>query len=313
MSAPVHYVCQITAEQCADLKRLLEERGWELGEAPYTFFRAAKEKTTVFAYTSGKLVVQGKGMTDFVQFLLEPEILHEFSFGLEAETAELPLDCRPHIGVDESGKGDFFGPLCVAAVYTDETSVEALQKMKVRDSKAIPSDAEIARIAASIRTAVQGRFSVLVLKPETYNNLYGRIGNLNRLLAWGHARVIENTLEKVPDCPRALSDQFGNERLIKNALMERGRKIVMEQRTKGESDIAVAAASILARDAFVHGVKQLEQILRLPLPKGASAAVKEAGAKILAEQGKEKLCMVCKTHFKTYRELTGEANEEEKC
>ncbi|MBQ6353287.1 MAG: ribonuclease HIII, partial [Lentisphaeria bacterium] len=132
-------------------------------------------------------------------------------------------------------------------------------------------------------------------------------GNLNRLLAWGHARVIENLLEQVPECPRMLSDKFGNEVLIKRALMERGRKITLQQRTKAESDVAVAAASILAREAFLRGMGALGDELRVELPRGAGSQVTLAGRKLLAERGPEIFERCAKLHFKTWTDLQMEA------
>jgi ribonuclease HIII len=145
-----------------------------------------------------------------------------------------------------------------------------------------------------------------MLMPETYNRLYNSIGNLNRLLAWGHARVIENLLELRPECPRMLSDKFGDERLIRNALMERGRQINMEQMVRAESDVAVAAASILARDGFLSGMKKLEEISGRELPKGASALVKSCAAEIFAQQGGEIFRKIAKLHFKTWNEISGQ-------
>ena len=244
------YVCTVDSVQMEDLRQYCISHGWEMKTQQYAHFKAVGDKINVVAYNSGKLTVQGAGAQDFVEFVLEPEILHDYRFSIPEELfdkEEQVFDFSPHIGVDESGKGDFFGPLIIAGVFIDEESGEKLSKTKVRDSKLIKSDKEIAAIASQIREITRGRFAVVTLRNQTYNELYAKIGNLNRLLAWGHARVIENVLEKVPDCPRALSDKFGADFLIRNALMEKGRKIILEQRTKGESDLAVAAASILAK------------------------------------------------------------------
>ena len=297
------FVCTLTPEQRADLKRFMEERGWEFQDAPpYAEFRAAHERVTVVCYSSGKLVAQGKGTADFVSFVLEPEILHSFAF--TATEAEVAADeITPHGGVDESGKGDFFGPLAVAAVYVDAATAPQLRQLGVCDSKLVKSSSRIFELAKGIRSVVNGGFALLVLKPETYNRLYANIGNLNRLLAWGHARVIENLLEQVPSCPRMLSDKFGNEVLIKRALMERGKKIVLQQRTKAESDVAVAAASILAREAFLRGINALSDELRASLPRGAGAQVTQVGRKLLAERGAEVFGRCAKLHFKTWTEL----------
>ena len=260
------------------------------------------------AYSSGKLVVQGRGTADFVSFILEPEILHFFSFSAASAAADAE-ELAPHGGVDESGKGDFFGPLAVAAVYVDEVTAPKLRQLGVCDSKLVKSSAKIHELARGIRGIVNGGFALLLLKPETYNRLYEQIGNLNRMLAWGHARVIENLLEQVPACPRMLSDKFGNEILIKRALMERGKKITLQQRTKAESDVAVAAASILAREAFLRGMGALSDELRLELPRGAGSQVKTAGRKLLAERGEEVFRRCAKLHFKTWAELQMEAKQ----
>ena len=222
------YVTTIDAKQLADLQKYFAEHGWELKEQQYAHFKAVGDKVNVVAYMSGKLTVQGANSQDFVEFVLEPEILQDYRFSVPEELLseeKETLDLAPHIGVDESGKGDFFGPLVIAGVFIDEASGEKLAQTKVRDSKLIKSDREIKELAAQIREITEGRFAVVTLRNQTYNDLYRRIGNLNRLLAWGHARVIENVLDKVPDCPRALSDKFGADFLIKNALMEKGRKI----------------------------------------------------------------------------------------
>ena len=301
------FVCTLTAEQRSDLRRLMEERGWEFQSTPpYAEFRAAHDRVTVVAYTSGKLVAQGRGTADFVSFILEPEILRSFAFTAAAATADAE-EMTPHGGVDESGKGDFFGPLAVAAVYVDETTSPRLRQLGVCDSKLVKSSAKIYELARGIRGIVNGGFALLVLKPETYNRLYSQIGNLNRLLAWGHARVIENLLEQIPSCPRMLSDKFGNEVLIKRALMEKGRKITLQQRTKAESDVAVAAASILAREAFLRGMGALSDEFRMEFPRGAGGQVTKFGRKLLAERGEEVFPRCAKLHFKTWSELQTEA------
>ena len=300
------FVCTLTAGQRADLRDFMEERGWEFqSPPPYSEFRAVHDRTSVVCYSSGKLVVQGRGTSDFVSFILEPEILHSFAFTAASGAADAE-ELTPHGGVDESGKGDFFGPLAVAAVYVDDATAPLLRQLGVCDSKLVKSSAKIFEMARGIRGIVNGGFALLVLKPETYNRLYAQIGNLNRMLAWGHARVIENLLEQIPSCPRVLSDKFGNELLIKRALMERGRKITLQQRTKAESDVAVAAASILAREAFLRGMGVISDELRVELPRGAGSQVKNTGRRLLAERGPEVFTRCAKLHFKTWTELQTE-------
>lgn len=299
------YVNALDKEQIAQLHDILSAQGWKFDSVPYAYWRARKEKVNVVAYCSGKLTAAGQGYGDFVQFILEPEILHEARFGYEEQLAEVenPRMFLPHAGIDESGKGDFFGPLVIACCYTDEKTSRTLLKAGVADSKTIGSDKAIARLAELIRQTAAGQYAIVAIGPEAYNRLYGSFQNLNRLLGWGHAKVLENLLEKVPGCPRAISDQFGNPANVRRALQERGRRIELEQHPKAEADIAVAAASILARDEFVRRLDELSQRFGIVFPKGASPAVKEAGREFCAKHGKEMLGQVAKLHFKTAGEL----------
>ncbi len=211
-------------------------------------------------------------------------------------TASHPRNRIERIGIDESGKGDYFGPLVIAAVFVDGTTQGELKLMEVRDSKKI-SDGRILELAPDIKTICP--HSIIAIGPKKYNELYSKIKNLNRLLAWGHAKALENLLERGVACERAISDQFGDERLILNALQEKGRKIVLEQRTKAESDLAVAAASVLARAEFLIRLKQLSGEVGTTLPKGASPAVERAARMIIKKHGQERLGSVAKLHFKT--------------
>ena len=207
------------------------------------------------------------------------------------------------IGIDESGKGDYFGPLVIAAVHVTPRLEEDLKALNVRDSKKI-ADSVIRTLEVDIKTLC--RHSVIAIGPERYNELYKQIRNLNRLLAWGHAKALETLLEQVP-CERAIADQFGDERLILNALQEKGRKITLEQRHKGEEDIAVAAASIVARAEFVRRLERLAAQWGVPLPKGASQAVELAAKAVVKKHGQDGLAKVAKLHFKTTKAVLGEA------
>lgn len=301
---PTSYVCEIDQQQANTLSEILERKCWNFKEAPYAHWQASLDKTTVTAYQSGKLTIQGRGTEELVLFVIEPEILKKASWGYESSSVQVeevrPEEpFRPHAGIDESGKGDFFGPLVVACVYVDESTREALEKSGVKDSKAIKSDARIFKIAEIIRKTVKGRYSVVAIGPEAYNRLYDKMRSLNRMLAWGHARALENLLEKVPDCQMALADKFGDEKLIQNALMKSGDEIELIQKTKAESDIAVAAASILARAEFVRRMEKLGEPLDLVIPKGASAKVEEVARGILSKHGEAQLRNMVKAHFKT--------------
>ena len=207
-----------------------------------------------------------------------------------------PRNAIERIGIDESGKGDYFGPLVIAAVFVDATTQGELRLMEVRDSKKL-SDGRVLEMAPDIKTICP--HSVIAIGPQKYNELYAKIKNLNRLLAWGHAKALETLLERGITCERAISDQFGDERLILNALQEKGRKIGLEQRPKAESDLAVAAASILARAEFLIRLKRLSSEVGTTLPKGASPAVELAAKMVIKKHGQDRLGSVAKLHFKT--------------
>jgi ribonuclease HIII len=206
---------------------------------------------------------------------------------------------EPHFGFDESGKGDFFGPLVIAGVYVDPGIARKLLDAGVQDSKRIGSDARIRTLAQTIRKTASGLADTVLIGPARYNELYEKFGNLNKLLGWGHARVIENLLAKKPDCPRALSDQFADARVVEQSLLRHGRKIEIEQRTRAESDIAVAAASILAREAFIGWLDRRGKELELHLDRGASPEVRATAEKLVAEKGPEILRELAKVHFRT--------------
>ena len=281
------------------LRVLLESRGWELKDAPYMIFNAKKEKVSVCAYQSGKLTVQGKDSADFVEFLLEPEILRERMFEKANAAAEDSRPFAPHAGMDESGKGDFFGPLVTAAVYVpDEKSARELLKLGVKDSKLIKNDKTILAIAGKIRALLGDRMGMVTIGPEAYNRLYPRFPSLNHLLAWAHARALENLLGNEPQCTSALADKFGDESLILRALKEKGRRIHLDQRTKAESDIAVAAASIMARAQFVRMMEKLGEEAGTVLPKGAGPAVDEIAASLFEKGGRPLLEKTAKLHFR---------------
>ena len=305
MSEPGSFTFKIDARQAEKLRGLLEAQGFTFREVPYTLYAAQKQKLTVNAYTSGKLLVQGKGAKEFVEFTIEPEIVGVAKLGYDE--VHNPEMFQPHLGIDESGKGDFFGPLVIAGVYVEGDLPRQLLDLGVKDSKLITSDKKALEMADAIKELITlDRFNVIVLSPEKYNQLYVQFRNLNSLLAWGHATVIENLLTRWPSCPRALSDKFAHESLIKRALKEHGKKIVLEQKTKAESDIAVAAASIMARAGFLTRLKYLGEKLGVTLPKGASAQVKAVAREIFQKHGSDTLKSVCKFHFKTFKEVTGQ-------
>jgi ribonuclease HIII len=300
------FTIKLTDEQQKKLIALLRSSSYSPVEVPHTQIAVDAGACRINLYHSGKCLVQGKGAEEWITFTLEPAVLGEARLGYEA--VHDPESVQPHMGIDESGKGDFFGPLVIASVYTDAKTVEILKELGARDSKKISSDRVALQLASEIRKKLDGKFAIVTIGPEAYNRMYAEIGNVNRLLAWGHARAIENLLEKVPDCPRALSDKFGPANRIERALMEKGKKIKMDQRTKAESDPAVAAASILARAGFLNALRKMEKDFSIEtVPKGCSAKVKEIAKELVAHKGPGILLKTCKCHFRTTDEVL-EAN-----
>jgi len=299
------YTHALTQEQVAKLRALLEESGFEFAPKEWTIFFAQKNKLSVAVYEKGpKVLVQGRGIEEFVQFELEPKIFGEAKLGYEE--VHLPEMFEPHLGVDESGKGDFFGPLVISGVYVDRGIARKLLDASVVDSKRISSDARIRTLADTIRKTSQGLTETVLIGPAKYNELYEKFENLNRLLGWGHARVIENLLARKPGCPRSLSDQFADARVIKESLMRHGRNIVIEQRPRAESDIAVAAASIMAREGFINWLDRKSKELGVRLGRGVSPGVKEIAKKLVEMSGPEGLREVAKVHFRTAHEIAPE-------
>ena len=211
----------------------------------------------------------------------------------------------PIIGTDESGKGDYFGPLVSAGVYVDEQTAKELVTCGVKDSKNL-SDKENLRLARKITKICKSRFVIIEISPERYNLLYEQFKkekkNLNTLLAWGHAKAIEEILSKV-DCEVAIADQFADERFILGKLQEKGKKLRLIQMHKAEQNIAVAAASILARARFLEKLSKLSNEYKIDLPKGASQTVVKNAKKFVDVHGKESLRKVAKLHFKTTNEV----------
>ncbi|MGA0846628.1 MAG: ribonuclease HIII, partial [Luteolibacter sp.] len=299
------HTAPLTPQQAELLRCLLKERDYEFTERPHAMFSARHGKLNVTVYHKGpKVLIQGKGTREFIEFTLEPEILRRAGMGYE-EVLD-PEQFEPHFGIDESGKGDFFGPLVIAGVFTDSALARALIEIGVTDSKLIKSSAQIRRLAAEIRAVPGVTCEVVSIGPARYNELYATFKNLNRLLAWGHARVIEMLIARRPDCPRALSDQFARREVLERALRDKGLQIQLDQRTGGESDVAVAAASILARERFVDWMEKTSAAGGVKLPFGASAAVVTAGREVVKKHGAEALGKVAKLHFRTTQQVLGD-------
>jgi ribonuclease HIII len=314
-----------------ELRRQIREQLKELHPADsreeqycdYSYrFVNGEERITVRQYTNGKLQFQGVGGDLYKNILgavialynskypnaklsVEHYIRYEPKENLESFGKlheEIPF---PHIGTDESGKGDYFGPMVVAGVWLDEFAAARLEAAGVKDSKLL-SDSRCQDLAAEIRIACNGKSIEVEMPPERYNELYDQFKkegkNLNHLLAWGHARAIESLLEKNP-CSYAVADQFGNERFILSKLMEKGKRLQLIQTPKAERYTAVAAASILARDRFLSRMEKLSQEYGILLPKGASDLVIQPALDIIKKRGIDELRKIAKLHHKTTQKI----------
>lgn len=289
------YSQKITPLQAAKVKDLLLDLNAVFDVVQYSLWRAKTSTFQAIYYTSGKLLIQGK---DIEKVAIEVDKVLGLNSFIEKPNL---IDCNEekYIGTDESGKGDFFGPLVVAGVQVDKDNKQKFIDLGIKDSKKL-DDKKILMLANQIKA--NSVHSVVVITPVKYNELYFKFNNLNKLLAWGHARAIENILEKSP-CNYALADKFGDESLIKNALMQKGRSIVLNQMVRAESDIAVAAASVLARAEFVKRMQELELKYELQLSKGASDKVIEQAKTFISKYSFGRLNEIAKMHFKTVNEL----------
>jgi ribonuclease HIII len=290
---PSPYIVEFDLSLTETLESVLQERGFSFSHPPHTRFQAKGQGVNVTLYNSGKLVVQGRDMQEFIEYTLEPEVLKSFSYKYEH------IDVKPHIGVDESGKGDFFGPLVVAGVYASQEQIEALKKIGVKDSKKL-KDAAISKMAYQIKKVCP--HAVLTLRPEKYNELYTNFGNLNQLLGWGHATIIEK-LVKESGCHEVIIDKFASEHVVETALRKKGVSIQLTQITQGERDLIVAAASIIARSTFVYAMEDLSKEWGLKFPKGVSSKTHQIGREFVQKHGAPLLGKVSKLHFKTAQEV----------
>jgi ribonuclease HIII len=307
----------------ADQPRLLEQfrgrQGSDLLPGPYESWRVklshGGSQATAIMYQSGKLVIAGLApafdeavaIVEAVGKPVAPK--RPPARPATSAAAEAPSETEPHIGTDEAGKGDFFGPLVTAGVYVDERTAKLLRTLGVRDSKLV-GDRELRVLATNIRNVVdEEKRAVIVLAPKRYNELYSQMRsegkNLNTLLAWAHTRVIEDLIQHGLQPKFILSDQFGDKRYIENRLLVDTRLsgVPVIQMHRAEADVAVAAASILARDAFLRWIDQTGKALGLTVPKGASPKVIGTAKLLVSRVGADGLKDYAKVSFKTMQKV----------
>ncbi|MDR2983003.1 MAG: ribonuclease HIII [Puniceicoccales bacterium] len=304
------YTITLTPEQIKKLGDWCSRKLWVPFPVEYSVFAYKDDKVNVVAYKSGKLVISGKKTEDFVTNVLEPEITKEALLGYDE--VHHPDWYEDHAGLDESGKGDLFGPLVSACVIATGDMVRSWKEDGVRDSKAIGSDRAILDLEKKIRKTPGVIVKVVFTNMEKYNTLYRQFGNnLNKLLAWYHATALEDCLPrfetehgKLPDW--GLLDQFSKSPLVQTELKKRKIKFDLRMRTKAESDPVVAAASIVARAAYVRAMKNLaDEAGEKSLPKGSGAQAKEVGIRLVEKFGPAAFGRFAKLHFRTAYECRG--------
>jgi ribonuclease HIII len=303
------YTVKLDDAQMEKLRAICVARGWTPFEVAYTrfAFKADHLKVNVSAYTSGKAVIAGKGTEDFVRDVLEPEVTGAAKLGYDEVLH--PDWFESHAGLDESGKGDFFGPVVAATVIADKPAIESWIKAGVKDSKRI-AELQIIKLDKIIRETKGVVVRTCFCGMPKYNELMARPGaNLNRLLAWQHATALEQALA-MKRVPWGLLDQFTEQPLTQRELAKKGVKdFELKMRTKAEEDPVVAAASVVARAEFQRQMGLLSKKFGEKLQKGASALVKEQGARIIEKFGVKALGEFAKLHFRTAYEVVAAAGK----
>lgn len=276
----------------------------EIEEKSYNYefsVNCQKEAVKVLVYFGKKgvsTIIQGDIESNIYK-LVKKTVFGEGLFDSVNNELEEP---EQYIGTDESGKGDFFGPLVIASVLIDKNKSYQLKLIGVKDSKQI-NDNTILKIAKEIRTIVaEDSRNIVIINPEKYNQLYEKFNNLNRLLAWGHSKAIENIL-KNNKTSKVISDKFGNEGLLIEELSKKKININLIQSTKAERFTAVAAASILAREKMINWFIKYSNELKIEIPKGAGDVVNITAKKIADKFGSDILSKLVKLHFKNYVNL----------
>ena len=319
------FTFELTNDQQEILLGIMVNGNYRKREVPYSLYSIEGDHFNATLYEKEKhgrrkLCVQGSKAEDFVSFQLEPQGVVPVALGYEKVLQ--PELFSAHAGSDESGKGDFFGPLVVCCAYTDEKLSEEMRKLGVRDCKQMTDKAVLTAGAALRRLLGPTGYAVVKLGPAAYNRLYAKIRNINRMLAWAHGTAIEELLEKRPGCSRVVVDQFApTELTIRRALKERGKRATVEQRHKAESDVAVAAASVIARELFIRDILKMgeeadfnsvsgvlssdhqtngpsDQVFRVPMGS-SDPRVRELAEAMVRKNGPVWLMNHCKAHFQT--------------
>lgn len=296
---------KLSLDKVEKFKNFLIKEGFVFEERPYQLFLARKSEVTINLYKNGKIVFTGKNQEEIRRIREYAESLGAVKIKKINKVEESIPISGTRIGTDEVGKGDYFGPLVVGGVVVTEDTEKKLKELGIKDSKTL-SDTTIRSLAYEIREILgEKRYEIIWISPIKYNLLHKKLKNINRILGWAHARVIENLLGNGIKCKIAIADQFGDQGFIKHALMEKGKKIELIQLPRAERDIAVATASILARDKFLWKMEELSEHYGVDFPRGADEKVDKIGREFIKKYGIDALLNVAKIHFKNTLRITG--------
>lgn len=273
---------------------------------PGAVFQARINGAVITAYKSGRVLFQGRSASE--EFKKWAPMKREIAKGGRTASTKkrkqttAPFLSTNHIGSDESGTGDYFGPITACAVYVTEKDLLLLKEMNVRDSKTI-TDATIFEMVNHIKN-LNITYSLMILHNERYNELQRRGWTQGKMKAMLHQGVINKVVEKIGDTPYdgILIDQFCERDTFIRHIQSEGMKLHdgTHFMTKAEShSLAVACASIIARASFVQELDQISNRIGVKLPKGASRKVDEVAAEIIRKKGIGYLNSIAKVHFAT--------------
>jgi len=288
-----------------EVRRRLADRGYSSSEPARIQhglqFRVGEQGVVrLYARKDGRITVDASQVRDPAVRLQ----VQGTGTGAARESSPSPLGRWPQVGADESGKGDYFGPLVAAAVRVDAFEAAGLAARGVRDSKTV-SDDEVGRLAAMI--AAECATSVEMLMPAQYNARYAALAargrNLNDLLAELHATAIGRLVGEVP-VGVVIVDRFSATPRIEAALAACCPGVPVVTECGAEERTAVAAASCLARARFLEGLSALSGRAGFALPKGGSSpGLVKAARRFVDRFGPEALDEVAKVHFRTTRTI----------
>jgi len=303
-------VVKVPAPDQGPLRDRLSVGTFEFRTVPHALFSVKGEGTVATLYKSGKFVIQSADPEAFLAAYTDLSVTP----APEQSAAERQLARidEPVIGSDETGKGDYFGPLVVCAVYLEPADVAEIKEAGIVDSKRL-TDKRAGLLGAWLRGRVP--FSIQRLDPPEYNRVYPTYRGLNPLLADLHGRAVRDLIETLAtrrhaaggnDPLRVVVDQFAHESVMLRAL--RGTEVRLEQAPRAEANPAVAAASVIARQEFLACMNELSTEFGADLRKGAGTLVDDAGRELVRTHGAEVLTQVAKMHFKNTQKILPDAS-----